>query len=117
MALTSSSEKPLAIRSITVDGTCPALNACMTATMSAGLRPISRGTAASAVCVDAWQPEQERAPGGASAKPAAQPCGGNARHKAAAVTMRVAFMSGLPAVKGDDLRRSALLMRSLDHGF
>src|SRR5438445_294867 len=61
MALTSSSEKPLAMRSITVDGRCPDLNACMAATMSAGLRPVSGGTVASAVRAGAWQPEQESA--------------------------------------------------------
>src|SRR6266516_1961018 len=72
MALTSSSENPLAMRSITVDGRCPDLNACMAATMSAGLRPVSGGTVASAVRAGAWQPEQESAPGGASAKPAAE---------------------------------------------
>jgi hypothetical protein len=62
----------LAIRSITVEGTCPDLKACMAAMMSAGVRPTSLGTAASAVRADGWQPEQESAPGGASAKPAAQ---------------------------------------------
>src|SRR6516225_4097862 len=72
MALTSSSEKPLAMRSITVDGTCPDLNACMAATMSAGLRPMSRGTVVCAVRAAGWQPEQERTPGGASAGPAAE---------------------------------------------
>src|SRR6266511_2973012 len=72
MALTSSSEKPLAMRSITVAGRCRDLNACMAATMSAGLRPVSGATVASAVRAGAWQPEQERAPGGASARPAAE---------------------------------------------
>src|SRR6266478_6120139 len=72
MALTSSSEKPLAMRSITVAGVCPDLNACIAATMSAGLRPTSRDTVVCAVRAAGWQPEQERAPGGASAGPAAE---------------------------------------------
>src|SRR5262245_54252831 len=72
MALTSSSEKPLAKRCITVDGTCPDLNACMAVTMSAGLRPMSRGTVVSTDRAVAWQPEQASAPGGASAGPAAE---------------------------------------------
>src|SRR5262249_56204398 len=40
IALTSSSEKPLAMRSITVDGRCPDLNAAIAAVMSAGVRPL-----------------------------------------------------------------------------
>src|SRR5262249_33120818 len=72
IALTSSSEKPLAMRSITVDGTWPDFNAAIAATMSAGLRPMSRGTVVCAVRAAGWQPEQERAPGGASAGPAAE---------------------------------------------
>ena len=70
MALTSSSEKPLAIRPITVEGSCPDLNASIAVTMSAGLRPLSRGTVVSAARVAAWQPEQERAPGAACAETA-----------------------------------------------
>src|SRR5262249_23283042 len=72
MALTSSSEKPLAVRAITGDGTLPRFNACIAATMSAGLRPMSRGTVVCAVRAAGWQPEQERAPGGASAGSAAE---------------------------------------------
>src|SRR5262249_15029449 len=96
MGLTSSSEKPLAMRSITVDGTWPDLNACMAATMSAGLRPVSRGTVVCAVRAAGWQPEQDSAPGGASAGPAAEACPIKVKTKAIAVTTRVAFMSGLP---------------------
>src|SRR6476646_4574251 len=96
MALTSSSEKPLAIRPITVEGSCPDLNASIAVTMSAGLRPLSRGTVVSAARVAAWQPEQERAPGGASAGPAAAAQSINAKTSVAATTMRVASMSEPP---------------------
>src|SRR5262249_50817347 len=96
MALTSSSEKPLAKRCITVDGVCPDLNACMAATMSAGLRPMSRGTLVSTDRAVACQPEQDSAPGGASAGPAARASAVRVKTKAAVVTMRVAFMSGSP---------------------
>ena len=72
MALTSSSEKPLVKRCITVDGSCPDLNACIAVTMSAGLRPMSRGTVVSTDRAVAWQPEQASAPGGASEGPAAE---------------------------------------------
>src|SRR5437588_6602077 len=71
MALTSSSENPLAMRSITVDGSCPDLNACIAAVISAGLRPMSRGTAEFTVRAAGWQPEHDKAPGGASAALAA----------------------------------------------
>src|SRR5262245_45035971 len=100
MALVSSSEKPLAMRSITVDGRCPDLNACMAATMSAGLRPVSGATAASAVCAGAWHPEQESAPGGASAGLAAEAWPINVKTKAVAVAMQAPFIWGLPNAKG-----------------
>src|SRR3954463_9925347 len=96
MALTSSSEKPLAMRPITVEGSCPDLNASIAVTMSAGLRPLSLGTVVSAARVAAGQPEQERAPGGASAGPAAAAQSINAKTRAAATTMRVASMSEPP---------------------
>src|SRR5262249_44333542 len=66
MASTSASLKPLAIRSITVDGRCPVLKARICATMSATSRPARRGTALSTSAAAAWQPEQDDAPGGGS---------------------------------------------------
>src|SRR3954451_18821544 len=96
MALTSSSEQPLAIRPITGEGSCPDLNASIAVTMSAGVRPLSRGTAVSAALVAGWQPEQERAPGGASAGPAAAAQSINAKTRAAATAIRVAFISEPP---------------------
>src|SRR5215475_832461 len=93
MALTSSSEKPLAKRCITVDGCCPDLNACMAATMSAGLRPISRGTVVSTGRAVAWQPEQASAPGGASAGPAAEAGAIIARNTAATGIKRALLIS------------------------
>src|SRR5712692_3611578 len=78
-ARVSSSEKPLAMRSMTVDGFCPERNACMAATISAGLRPASRGTLVSTLALVGWQPVQEVAPdGGAAAVPAA--CARAKRH-------------------------------------
>ena len=50
IAATSSSEKPLAIRSMTVAGRCPVRNCCIGSTMSVGSRPERRGTG---VCTDA----------------------------------------------------------------
>src|SRR6266852_6600049 len=96
MALISASEKPLAMRSITVDGRWPDLNASIAATMSPGLRSMSRGTVVSTDWAAGWQPEQDMAPGGASAGPAARAGPINPKTSAAAVTMRVAFMSEPP---------------------
>src|SRR6266496_2991379 len=101
MALISSSENPLAMRSMTVEGSCPDLNACMAVTMSAGLRPTSRGTVVSTNLAAGWQPEQAAAPAGASAGPAAQivPAQGGPiepRTNAAVIAMRVAFISEPP---------------------
>src|SRR5262249_34780615 len=93
MALISSSEKPLAKRFITVDGTCPDLKPCIAVTMSAGLRPISRGTVVSTKRAVGWQPEQDAAPGGASAGPAAEAGPIIVRTNAAAVMMRVPIIS------------------------
>jgi hypothetical protein len=67
IARVSSSEKPLAIRAITVDGRSPERKACIAATISAGSRPRSGGTFASADALGGWQPEHEIAPGGGSA--------------------------------------------------
>src|SRR5262249_62259396 len=64
MARISASEKPLAMRSITVPGFCPERNASMAATISAGSRPTSRGTRASPLALVGWQPEHEGAPDG-----------------------------------------------------
>src|SRR5262245_54584940 len=93
MALISSSENPLARRLITVDGICPDLKPCIAVTMSAGLRPTRRGTVVSTKRAAGWQPEQEAAPGGASAGPAAKAVPIIVRTNAAAVMMRVPIMS------------------------
>ena len=71
IARVSSSENPLAIRAITVDGRSPERKACIAATISAGSRPRSGGTFASADALGGWQPEHEIAPGGGSAAAAA----------------------------------------------
>src|ERR1700736_5953585 len=67
IARVSSSEKPLAIRPITVDGRSPERNACIAATISAGSRPRSGGTFVSPEALGGWQPEHDVAPGGGSA--------------------------------------------------
>ena len=68
MALISSSVKPLAMRSITVDGPLARLGTSASrSTICAASRPISRGTGVSTHAAAGWQPEQELAPGGASA--------------------------------------------------
>src|ERR1700730_8572051 len=79
MALISSSVKPLAMRSITVAGRWPERNACTAATMSAGLPPISRLTGVSTDRDAGWQPEQDEAPGGASAANTGPPNGSHSR--------------------------------------
>jgi hypothetical protein len=66
MARISSSEKPLAIRSITVACRSPARNACIAATMSSAYCPRTGGTVAFGPR-GPWQPEQAVAPGGATA--------------------------------------------------
>src|SRR5262245_27594405 len=81
------------MRSITVDGSCPDLNACIAVTMSAGLRPISRGTVVSTDFDAEWQPEQDVAPGGASEGPAADAGVITASSKAATAKKRALFMS------------------------
>src|SRR5262245_4195227 len=106
MAFTSSSEKPLAMRSITVAGSCPDLNACIAVTMSAGLRPTNRGTVLSTPRPDGWQPEQDMAPGGASAAAAALAAPSNTKAKAPTGAMRVVFISDPPGM-------AALLKRLL----
>src|SRR5262245_17688938 len=95
IALISASEKPLAMRPITVEAACPDLNACIAALMSAGLRPLSRGTLVS-TRPEGWQPEQDVAPGGASASPAAEAGLAKAKIKAAANNTGKALMSGPP---------------------
>src|SRR5438132_12331019 len=67
MAALSGSEKPLAMRSITVVGRCPARKACIAVTISTAGRPARRGTGVCTAALAAWHPEQELAPGGASA--------------------------------------------------
>src|SRR5260370_19966489 len=87
MALISSSVKPLAMRSITVPGRWPERNACTAATVSAGLPPISRLTGVSIDRDAGWQPEQDDAPGGASA--AMAPNGSNSRTSPTAVRLKI----------------------------
>jgi hypothetical protein len=71
MARISSSEKPLAIRPMTVEGRWPERKACIVATISAGSRPRIDGTGVITSVLVAWQPEQEEPPGGSSAAAAA----------------------------------------------
>jgi hypothetical protein len=52
---------------MTVAGRWPERNACTAVTISAGLRPVSRSTGVSTDRDPGWQPEQDEAPGGASA--------------------------------------------------
>src|SRR5262245_1176535 len=53
------------MRSITVPGRLPERNSSIAATVSAALRPMSRGTGVVTAVLVAWQPEQADAPGGA----------------------------------------------------
>src|SRR5581483_2955568 len=66
-------------------GDCPLLKARMAWISSAGLRPMSLGTGETPARFAGWQPEQELAPGGASAGPArAAPNGSKHASNAAA---------------------------------
>src|SRR5262249_19418783 len=67
IALISSSEKPLAMRSITVAGRLPVRNSVIAVTICAASRPLRRGTGVATPAVAGWQPLQDDAPGGASA--------------------------------------------------
>ena len=80
MAWISSSLKPLAILSMTVEGRVPARNSCIAFTMAAGSRPTSRGTGEATPGDAAWQPEQAPAPAGG----AAEASGGHANVNATA---------------------------------
>jgi hypothetical protein len=71
MASISASEKPLAIRSITVALRWPDWNARICATMSSALRPTSVGTLVLTTDLAGWQPEQATAPTGGSEESAA----------------------------------------------
>ena len=62
MARTSSSEKPFAMRFITVEGSVPSRNPVIAVVISPASRPFSRGMRLAAPAE--WQPEQEAAPGG-----------------------------------------------------
>ncbi len=66
MAEISGSEKPLAMRSITVACCCPVRKACIVVMISAAGRPARRGTGVCTSALAAWQPEHDLAPGGAS---------------------------------------------------
>ena len=66
MARVSSSEKPLAMRSMTVADRSPVRNARMAATISSGARPASGRIAVAPVPARGWQPEQAAAPAGAA---------------------------------------------------
>src|SRR6186713_755898 len=65
IARNSSSEKPLAMRFITVAGSEPLRNPVIAVMISSALRPYSRDTEAAAAPA-VWQPEQAAAPGGGS---------------------------------------------------
>src|SRR5206468_5101442 len=67
MARISSSENPLAIRPMTVEGRSPERKASMAPMISSGLRPRIGGTGVSTAALAGWQPEQELAPGGGPA--------------------------------------------------
>src|SRR5258708_7864978 len=90
MAFVSSSVNPLAMRSITVEGRLPDLKSCIAVTSCAASRPASRGTVVSTERAAGWQPEQELAPGGASA---ADAMAVDVRTMAAAATIRVLCMA------------------------
>ncbi len=72
MAWISSGVKPFTTRSMMVAARCPLRNSCSAATVLAGSRPIRRGGVESSVALGEWQPEQDSAPGGASAAIAAR---------------------------------------------
>src|SRR5690606_35832344 len=59
MAAISESEKPLAIRFMTVAGCRSDLKAVIVSTISAALRPLSDLSGVSMPAFTAWQPEQE----------------------------------------------------------
>src|SRR4051812_39956482 len=108
MARISSSENPLAIRSMMVPGRWPDLKSAIWLTISAAGRPASGGTGVPAFGLAAWQPEQDAAPGGASAAHA-EPM--MRRTTAEATKNRVAYMLLRPEVDGAavDRRRPAIL--------
>jgi hypothetical protein len=87
------------MRSITVDGVCADLKACIAVTIDAGSRPMSRGIVVFTEGDVAWQPEQERAPGGASAGPAANAEPINPKLNEAVTMMRIALMLEHPSNK------------------
>ena len=79
MARTSSSENPLAMRPMTVDGRSPLRKPCISGIISAGWRPEIGGTCASISAFTAWQPEQEDTPAGGSAAAATEKISGSRR--------------------------------------
>src|SRR5690349_8989272 len=85
------------MRFITVAGVVPARKPCIAVTMAPGSRPMRRGTSVLTALEVAWQPEQERAPGGASASPAEVAGATRSEHKMAAASIkRVPVMSEHP---------------------
>jgi len=66
IARDSSSEKPLAMRFITVAGSEPSRNPAIAVTILPASRPYSREIDEAAVAPAEWQPEQDAAPGGGS---------------------------------------------------
>ena len=66
MARNSSSEKPLAMRVITVAGSEPSRKPDIEVMMSPAPRPYSRKTVEPVIVAVEWQPEQDAAPGGGS---------------------------------------------------
>ena len=66
IARNSSSEKPLAMRFITVAGIDPSRKPVIAVMISPALRPYSREMGEAGAAPAAWQPEQDAAPGGGS---------------------------------------------------
>src|SRR6185436_1810336 len=64
IARDSSSEKPLAMRFITVAGSEPSRKPVIAVVISPASRPYSRDTDEAEAAPAAWQPEQDAAPGG-----------------------------------------------------
>ena len=64
MARNSPSEKPLAMRVITVAGREPSRNAASAVKSSPASRPFSRATGDDAPALGEWHPEQDAAPTG-----------------------------------------------------
>src|SRR5258705_13778258 len=94
IARNSSSEKPLAMRFMTVAGSEPARNPAIAVMISPASRPYSRETDPAAAAPVVWQPEHDAAPGGGSEAASAGRL--HATTVAIAIATRNAFISGSP---------------------